>query len=302
MIETKKIWRPNNVKDAWEIQTNLKPSEYCYVSGGTWLRTQWEADLKEMPSNLISLEQIHEMKEVKEILFLGKREIVIGSQVNLAACIKNPLLIKCLSPLVKACRNIAAPSIRNVATIGGNIYTAAGDTIPAFLIHNAKMRWFNGKEMETELMEEWLIGLQANEMKRDQRILVDISVEIDERSNEDFSFFQKVGRRETFTASLVTVAGKGKISSEGTFQEVSLAAGGGPIPFRLPHTESELQNTEGSEDLFKTIFPVITKEFNATSDPFASSDYKKTTVANLIISELFEQWDGNGGVSIVAGS
>ncbi|WP_332630798.1 FAD binding domain-containing protein [Halalkalibacter flavus] len=302
MIEPKKIWRPNNVKDAWEIQTNLKPSEYCFVSGGTWLRTQWEADLKEMPSNLISLEQIHEMKEVKESLSFGRREISVGSQVTLANCIKHPLLSEYLSPLVEACRQIAAPSIRNVATIGGNIYTASGDTIPAFLIHNARMHWFNGKQMETELMEEWLIGLQANEWRRDQRILIDISVEIDERSNDDFSFFQKVGRRETFTASLVTVAGKGKINKEGTFQEVSLAAGGGPIPLRLSHTESELQNTEGSEDLFETIFPMITKEFNATSDPFATSNYKKTTVANLIISELFEQWDGNGGVSNVAGS
>ncbi|KHF41390.1 FAD binding domain-containing protein [Halalkalibacter okhensis] len=302
MIATKKIWRPNNVKEAWQIQQTLQPNEYCYVSGGTWLRTQWEAGLKKMPSNLISLELIQEMNEVRERLSYGKREISIGSQVTLANCIRHSLITKHLSPLVEACRQIAAPSIRNVATIGGNIYTTAGDTIPVFLVHNAKLRWFNGEEIETQLLEEWLIKLQANGFQRDQRILVDIVIEIEEPFNEQFTFFQKVGRRETFTASLITVAGRGRMNHQGEVQDVFLAASGGPIPLRLSNTEMELQNKVCSMQLFQEAFSLITNEYETASDPFASEGYKKTMVANLIVSELFEQWEGNkegGGTNVV---
>ncbi|MFC0471109.1 FAD binding domain-containing protein [Halalkalibacter kiskunsagensis] len=302
MLTAQKIWSPTNLKEAWEIQNHIGIGEYCLVSGGTWLRTQWEANLREMSTNLISLEKIAEMQEVTEQLAFGKREIVIGAQVTLANCIESELMQTYLPSLVKACRRIAAPSIRNQATIGGNIYTAAGDTIPVFLIYEAKLRWFNGQTIETEPLEQWLITLQANQFKRDNRMLVGLTIEVE--AQDDFSFFIKVGRRETFTASLVTVAGKGTVDNNGLFGSVLLAAGGGPVPARLSATELATCNRSGSTELFKSIYKSITTEFEATTDAFASAEYKKTVVANLLVSELFDRWEKNhlGGVTNVAGS
>jgi carbon-monoxide dehydrogenase medium subunit len=292
MLTTYKIWKPNDLKETWEIQNNLKPEEYCLVSGGTWLRTQWEANLRKMPPNLISLEKVSAMQEVKEQLSFGKREIVIGSQVTLASCIQNDLVQKYLSPLVKACRRIAAPSIRNQGTIGGNIYTATGDTLPVFLIYSTKLRWFNGQTTETELLEKWLIALQANEFKRDKRILIDVVIEIEDQEGHcDFSFFTKVGRREAFTAALVTVAGRGTVDHDGVFHNVLLAASGGSVPLRLSATELELQNQSCSMELLRNIHRSITNEFEATTDAFASATYKKSVVANLFVSELITKWD-----------
>ncbi|WP_332691729.1 FAD binding domain-containing protein [Halalkalibacter lacteus] len=305
MVTTQKIWSPADLNEAWEIQNNLKPGEYCFVSGGTWLRAQWEAKLRKMSSNLISLEKVSEMQEVKEQLSFGKREIVIGSQVTLASCIQSEIIQKYLSPLVKACHRIAAPSIRNQGTIGGNIYTAAGDTLPVFLIFNTKLRWFNGQTIETESLEQWLITLQANNFKRDNRILVDVVIEVEDKENKgDFSFFTKVGRRETFTASLVTVASRGTVDHDGIFRNVLLAASGGPVPIRLSATELELQNQSCSTDLLKIIHKSIMNEFEAITDAFASSNYKKSVVANLLVSELVTRWDQTqgGGCINVAGS
>ncbi|GAE26094.1 xanthine dehydrogenase [Halalkalibacter wakoensis JCM 9140] len=302
MIETKTIWQPTDLKEAWELQFNQGTEDYCFVSGGTWLRTQWEADLREMPANLISLERISELTEVKEALSFGRREIVIGSQVTLATCINHPILQKYVAPLVEACKKIAAPSIRNLATIGGNVYTAAGDTIPVFLIYNTTLRWFNGTEIETESLEQWLQALQTNQFKRDQRILVDIVIEIAESQEGDFSFFTKVGRRETFTAAVATVAGKGTLSEDGLFENITLAAGGGPIPLRLASSETELIGKAPSESLFQEIYPIIVNEYRASSDAFSSENYKKIMVANLIVSELMQCCDGKEGVSYVARS
>ncbi|MFC0558940.1 FAD binding domain-containing protein [Halalkalibacter alkalisediminis] len=297
-----KIWRPVDLKEAWEIQNELGLGNYCYVAGGTWLRTQWEANLCSMSLNLISLENVSEMTEIQEQVSNGKHEIMIGSSVSLYRCLKSTLLNQYFPPLVAACKKIAAPSIRNQATIGGNIYTTAGDTIPSLLIVKAELLWFNGVDIVAEPLEQWLITLQANQFKRDNRILVGLKMATEEDVKGAFLFFTKVGRRETFTSSLVSVAGKGTLTSAGFFQNVTLAAGGGGYPIRLSEAELELENQCFSPTLFQQIYKSIVVEFQATADPFASADYKKAVAANLITSELYKISGQPGGEQRVVGS
>lgn len=303
MLAIPKLWRPSDLKEVWEIQNQLDREEYCLVAGGTWLRTQWEAKIRPVETNLISLENIREMCEIKEQLREGKHEITIGSAVTLTRCIKNKLLNRCFPSFVTACKKIAAPSIRNQATLGGNIFTTVGDTIPSLLINHAELIWFDGGIIAAEPLEKWLITLQANQFKRDNRILVGVRLALDEEEGR-FSFFSKVGRRETFTASLVSVAGKGKISKDGYFQEVSLAAGGGGYPVRLQGAESGLENQRVSWPLLQKIYSRVVAEFQTTSDSYVSDHYKKVVTANLIISELYK-WSNesvDGGVQHVVES
>jgi carbon-monoxide dehydrogenase medium subunit len=276
------------LKDTWDILSKIE-NDYCLVAGGTWLRTQWEANLKTKAANLVSLENIREMSSINEQVINGKHEIIIGACVTLSECYKSALLNKYVSPLVQACGKIAAPSIRNQATIGGNIHTIAGDAMPALLIANAELLWFNGENIEIESVEKWLITLQANNSQKDNRILVGIKITTDEQEQESFSFFEKIGRRETFTASLVTVAGKGKRQGDGSVKDVALAVGGGGLyPMRLSLTELELESRQLSLESFQQIHKRIGLEFQPTSDPFASAEYKKMVAANLITSELYK--------------
>ncbi|TWI54539.1 FAD binding domain-containing protein [Halalkalibacter nanhaiisediminis] len=289
MLTKQIVWKPKTLEEAWNIHDHLEPNSYCYVSGGTWLRTQWEANLRKMSPHLISLEQILAMSQIEEQIISGKRVITIGAATTLADCIKNPLLNKYLATIVKACRHIAATSIRNQATIGGNIYTAIGDSIPAFLIFDTQLQWYNGTEIEVESLEGWLFKLQANEFKRDKRILVGLKIEIDEQLlHEGFSFYMKVGRREAFTPSVVNVASKGFIDQTGVVRNVAIAAGGGAISAkRLSKAEWELEHQPFSIDRLKKVHKLIVEEHAAQTDAFATAHYKKSVVANLITSELY---------------
>ncbi|ARK28932.1 putative xanthine dehydrogenase subunit C [Halalkalibacter krulwichiae] len=276
MLSVQKVWKPSNLNEAWELITSSKKEGVCIVAGGTWLRTQWEASLLPLTTNLVSLENIKEMTSITES---KENELMIGSQVTLADCLEDKRLKRYTPLLIKACRKIAAPSIRNQATIGGNIYTKAGDTIPALLVERAKLVWFNGVEIEIQSIESWLI---VSSIKQEVRLLVGVKIEIDEKDQVNFAFFKKIGRRETFTASLVTIAGKGSIR-EGRFENVRLAAGGSFSPLRLSDTELELGNQQMN---LSSIHDQIISEIQANADPYASADYKKIITANIILSEL----------------
>ncbi|WP_209123762.1 FAD binding domain-containing protein [Alkalihalobacillus sp. BA299] len=289
MATKRKVWKPRTLKEVREVQTLIGTSNYCFVSGGTWLRTQWEAKLKEMPLHLISLEDILEMKKIREVPSSNGIMIKIGALSTLSDCIENQFIKKYVQTLFHACKRIAAPSIRHQGTIGGNIMTAVGDTIPALLIYQTKLNWFDGEKVEAEPLEKWLTDFQINPHSKN-RILIDIEILVEkEFEKENFSFFTKIGRRETFTPAIISVAGKGKIQPTGQLQNVALAVGGGTVlPRRLYRTELELETKKFSVALIQKVHKIIKEEYETNGDTFHSISYKKTVAANLITCELIE--------------
>ncbi|MGJ9383434.1 FAD binding domain-containing protein [Salipaludibacillus sp. CF4.18] len=286
MVTIEKVWRPENLYDAWALSQRLS-DQSSYISGGTLLRTQWEAGTKAMSPHLISLDNIPDMREIAETSLNGQRQISIGAFTTLAQVIKSAVLKMEAPLLVQACQNIAAPSIRNRGTLGGNVLSKVGDAIPALLVLQAKLHWFNGDKIVSETVEE---SLMMN-FDSQERILVSISVPIskDTEQSKKFSFYSKTGRRESFIPSLVSVAGAGLKLDKGQFDQVILAAGGGSMPpVRLPETEAILQDRMYSRDLLKKAYTQILKEYQAFDDPFATAVYKKKVAANVIISELWK--------------
>lgn len=288
MITDEKVWRPDNLYDAWSL-SNRFSDQYSFVSGGTWLRTQWEAGIQDVAPHLISLDNIAEINgEIYETTIDGNGHVVIGALTSLAHVIKNPLLKDKAPILVKACKNIAAPSVRNQGTLGGNILSAVGDAIPALLVMQAKLSWFNGKEIVTESLNEWV----KNQHVR-KHILVSITIPekglTSRNDSNDFSFYVKTGRRESFIPSLVTVAGKGFYdSSTDGFQDVCLVVGGGSIvPTRLKRAETVLQSRSFSKELLNDVYVHVREEYKPMDDAFSSAFYKKKVAANLIVSELY---------------
>ncbi|MBP3952455.1 FAD binding domain-containing protein [Bacillus suaedae] len=286
------IWRPKDISEAWSIQNNLA-EEYTYVSGGTWLRTQWEADLLPMSPHLISLESLNETKGINETSLNGETMVFIGASTTLASCITDPVVNTKVPLLAKACKNIAAPSIRNQATLGGNISIATGDTLPALLVYDSYLKWFNGTNYEYERLEDWLVSPLQNH----RRILVAIMIPVTQTTQEgDFCFYTKIGRRETFTASVVTVAGVGERTKDGIFQHIKLAAGGGASrTMKLALAAAKIENQPYSQQLLEQVNQTIAEEVIVKSDPFASSAYKKGVIANLISSEFYHLAQSKGG-------
>jgi len=183
---------------------------------------------------------------------------------------------------VEAVKNIASPSIRNMATIGGNIASRSGDTIPAFLMMDTSVALFNGRDLQMISLSEYI----REELSFTPHILVAIYVSEQACSPNQF-FYRKLGYREAFSPSVVTVAGCCITLQPRKIDFIRLAAGGGmSTPQRLFITEQLLYGETLSNELLNKAVQVIKEELDFPSDAFFSAEYKKQAAANLIASQI----------------
>ncbi|PQP81715.1 hypothetical protein C0Q44_18660 [Paenibacillus sp. PCH8] len=291
------VWQPENMQELQTLRNRLK-GMLCYAAGGTWLRTQWEGGLVPSPEHMISLARIPEMRG---IYVLGD-ELVIGAMTRLKECATDALLHQ-LPILQEAVNAIAAPSIRNVATIGGNIVSGVGDTIPALLVHHAELHWLTDSGIEIRSVSSWLRGARdGSQNPRDVLISIHIpmsSVCVTDMQDEHrsavrkVSFYRKLGRRETFSASLVTIAFYGEISTDDRWTTISIAAGGGSgMAMRLRESEQLLRSNTVSVMQITALATAVAAEFKTYGDAFATEHYRKQTAGNLIGAGLWEVLNG----------
>ncbi|MBO9131037.1 FAD binding domain-containing protein [Bacillus sp. 165] len=275
--ECMQVWIPNSVEEAWSLQRQLGP-DACFVAGGTLLQTQWEKT-NAGPLYLISLEKIDSMRGIEQMLY----GTYIGALTTLEICRNDSVLSPTL--LAEAARHIAAPAVRSRATIGGNIVNGYGDTIPALLAMEAKVRYFDGIGYRMEELGEWFS--KRNTKAIDSMLLTSIYLPAQTQTSQSINVYRKVGRRDAFCPSLVTVAVCCNKDEEGKIQHIRLAAGGGEsLPRRLVECELLLQGTIPNTEIWKKFYSNILKEFTPVSDEFASADYRRLVAANILASAL----------------
>ncbi|SEB52225.1 FAD binding domain-containing protein [Paenibacillus sp. GP183] len=280
------VWEPDSIGEAWRLQQMLGLGSK-FISGGTLLRTQWESGISEMPHHLISVAAIAEMSAIQ----IKADEAVIGAAVSLSECAKHPHIQAEFAHLVQAIRSIAAPSIRNMATLGGNIISAVGDSIPALLVSGAVLNWYGGSSRQTELLQDWVYAI-SQPGYQEKRLLISVSLPqmSSERLGRYVSFYQKIGRREAFTPSIVTTAFQGWIHADGGLADFHIAAGGGSsYCLRLTQSEALLNGSRLTPNLLQQLQQAVQEQMIAYSDPFASAAYRKKTAANLISSGLWSE-------------
>lgn len=294
------VWHPQTAAEAWNLKQNFG-IESVYTSGGTLLRTHWESGVAAMPQHLIDLSAIRGLNDSR----IGEQGLLIGGQMSLQACRTNGYLQRHFPMVTEAIRTIAAPSIRQIATIGGNVASNIGDSIPALLVYDAEVNWYDGSAELLMPLPEWL--QHANDSSRDnERLLLSLQLPIPESegnsindSDDDkkdsnatmkrFGAYHKVGRREAFTPSVVTAAINGSLTNSGVLKEIRIALGGGQtIPQRLGQLEKEIIEADVDSRLLQHVYDRILELYEPREDMFASAAYRKTTAANLIVTELWK--------------
>ncbi|WP_373232884.1 FAD binding domain-containing protein [Cohnella sp.] len=286
------VWHPLDAAEALKLKQSLGQNS-VYISGGTLLRTQWEAGIAAMPLHLIDLSGISGTSGVT----VQKEEMIIGAQTLLSTIRYDSNIATFFPLLADAVRQIAAPSIRNQASIGGNIVSVVGDAIPALLVYGAELIWQDGLETETIELKSWMLQPEVYQSDPSRLLLhIRLPLESQNTNTKRFSAYHKVGRREVFTPSVVTVALSGSIDEHGMLSDVRIAAGGGQTPpHRLSHSEDLLEGNIADQELLTKLYESIIKEFEPIGDLFAGVAYRKQIAANLIVTELWKlaaEWEG----------
>ncbi|MFC4322850.1 FAD binding domain-containing protein [Litchfieldia salsa] len=274
---------PSSVNELGDL--NAFESNRTLIAGGTLLQVHWETG-NPIPSQLTSLELLEGLRHIKTT----EKGLEIGALSTLATCEKDPLLKEHASILVEACKHIASPSVRNRGTIGGNICSGKGDSIPALLSLKADLKYYNGTTFETIPLQLWLDSPNLNL----KYVLTHIILPIRSSNENRISFFRKIGRREAFTAALVTVAihccFDGKV-----FKELNLCIGGGDhSAHRLKLSESFIKNKLREQKDVQELYDLIYNEVETYSDAFATADYRKRVTSNIVLAFLADNLKKKG--------
>lgn len=278
---TSRIWQPGTIEEAWEIKYTYQDKAQ-YIAAGTLIQLQREQGTP-LRANLIRLDHFMNLKGCKWITENNEVMLEIGALTTLKNLQMNKEAREAFDILIESAGEVASPAVRNRATIGGNVSYRVGDTIPALLALDAKVRWFDDGET---YLHDLAVYLDLTKVQ-DTSLLMAILLPQPKESTYAQTFYQKVGRRESFIPSLVTAALSVGLNETYKVEYLYIAVGGGATtPVRLSAVEEMVMGKTLGMELLGPVHQKIQEVFQPVSDPFVSPEYRKLVAANLIVSEL----------------
>jgi len=178
-----------SLKEALEIRATKTVIPY---GGGTDLMLEPDEN-----ANYLFLAKVPEMKNIVD----DSEYIRIG-----AACTFTDIMESELAPAIlkKAVSQIAAPAIRNLGTVGGNICNGSpkADSALIFFATDAKLRLVSSRGERVLPITEFYLGRKNTSLQADE-LLVEILMKRTGLSNY---YYKKVGARNALAISRVSFA------------------------------------------------------------------------------------------------
>jgi xanthine dehydrogenase FAD-binding subunit len=145
-------FRPKSLHEALSLLH--KSSDVAPVAGGTDLWVEIKNGVRTY-ADIVSLRDVKELKILEEF----ENSIIIGAGITHNELISSPVILKYLPALSDAASKIGSDQIRNMATIGGNICTAAAccDTAPILLAMDASVVILNSVQTKTIPLKDFFI-------------------------------------------------------------------------------------------------------------------------------------------------
>lgn len=211
----------------------------------------------------------------------GNGMLMIGATATLTQLLKQDAV-----PMLReAARNTAAWSIRNMGTVGGNLFTPppGGDVAVALLALDASVLLAGPGGERVLPLAEFFTGFMTNRLAADE-LLSGMEVPIPGASTA----FVKFGRKHANTPAVVTVAvrlqwGGGRVA------DARIALGAvGPHPIRSRQAEQLLVGTDLGPDVIAAAAAAAALECQPFTDGIATEWYRRR-MTGLFVGQALEQ-------------
>jgi len=182
---------PKTLADALRLRRNTSLIPY---SGGTDLMVSGLC----AESDYMYINNVHELRQITS----DDKYIRIGAACTFTEIIENPLT----PPILKeACRQIAAPAIRNAGTPGGNIAngSAKADSALVFMVTDSMLRLANADSERILPIKDFYLGKGKTALASDE-LIVEILIP---KHGIDNYYYKKVGARNALAISRTSFAG-----------------------------------------------------------------------------------------------
>ena len=272
----KEYFKPDNLEQVHElIMSSPIPAK---VSAGCTDITIQLSQKDSPPTRLISLKNIRELSGIRQS---EGGDIFIGATVSHADIAQSPLLMRVFPALAKASGLVAAPSIRNMGTIGGNICNASpsADTAPPLLAYDAKAVIWKSAAEKIIPVDKMFVGPSASILKADE-VLKGFVLK---SQNGLIADFEKLGIRRAMEIALVNVCLAIQLNDNNVCKKIRIALGAvAPTPMRAKKAEAKITDRIISRSLITQTAETAMNEIAPITDIRASAGYRKKMVGALV--------------------
>jgi carbon-monoxide dehydrogenase medium subunit len=265
-------FEPASVKEAVEI---LDQEDGAFpLAGGTDLLVRMKRG-EIHPTALVNLKHIRNLKKIKSESGNGT---TIGALASISD-IQGSSVIRAKHPLlVQAAGTVGAPSIRNLATLGGNIGRAspASDMSPSLMVLQARIISADPRGKREVGMHELFAGPGKTTLANAELIT---AFYIPEPSSNTGTAYLKLGRRTGGgDCALVGVATLVVVENDEAKQAGITLSSVGPTPVRARKAEQVLMAGRLDDERIKEAARAAADEVNPITDLRCSASYRKEMV------------------------
>ena len=173
---------PKTIDEALDLLDKYKDKSIKILAGGTDL-------LVKMKTSDLKIDYLINIKNITELNFVDTTDgLKIGAVTPLSHIIWEEKVKMKYSALYEGIDSMAAPAIRNMGTMAGNLGNAspAADTVPPLIAYGAKLKLQSKRGERTVLVEDFIIGVGKTIIKPDELISEIIIPEINKNTGSAF--------------------------------------------------------------------------------------------------------------------
>lgn len=276
-------YNPDSFDEALKLIDSLKDEKNIILAGGTDVVPKinsrpersgyFDKPLAVLDQNIIYLGG-SKLDYIKD----SGNEIAVGAMTTMTQLLESPVMDKV--PVIKDALNLLAGiTVRNSATIGGNVMNAspAADSVPGLIVLGAKAVVASVNGERTLDVADLFVGpgktvLAANEILKE----IVIPVKTGKAS------FLKFGRRKA--ESLSVVNGAAYVEMDGAVcKDVVIALGAvAPTPIKLDGVAEGMIGKEITNEVIEAAAAMAVKAVKPIDDKRASGEYRKKLVKVLV--------------------
>lgn len=250
------------------------PAVRRYLAGGTDIVTADNAgaESSECWVDISDLPELGVIKETAGSLF-------IGSGVKISEIESSKAAARWCPALAAAIPHFASPSLRNMATLGGNAANGSpcADGVCALVAEGADALLALKGEKRRFPLKDLFLGPKKTALKKDEIIL---GFEIPKRRHS--GAYLKLGPRAYFGISKAAVAVTAEISG-GVVKKARVALGSvAPVPLYAARTSAWLVNKKLSAETRAAAAELVKSEVSPITDTRSEADYRREMCGVLL--------------------
>jgi CO/xanthine dehydrogenase FAD-binding subunit len=241
-------------------------ADLVVMGGGTIVMSMVNDGLL-FPSKTMSLARAG-MDSVRD----ANGQIMIGAATTIARLAQ----LDRLPILAQAASMFGAPAVRNMATVGGNLFAAPpyGDIAVPLLALDAQVELAGPHGRRTLPLDQFFTGLGQTARTADELVL---ALRVPQTAGQ--AAYLRYGRRQANTPAVVAVAARVVMETDGTLVDARIALGAaGPHPLRAYRAEAALIGKPLDISSIAAAAAAAQAECDPPTDALASSWYRQRMV------------------------